>query len=188
MEYHGKFGHNIVQINHIDIMNRVLIFTNPATLRPKLWRILFLSFKLPKYVFNILILTLKKIFYPYNYCDGSNVISLAWSGNQVEDYTDQNCLECHQDADHTKIINRRRSVYEIIHNLLGVSILRKVHIQPCVGSAYTDGNIGFMYKDVNETKEISLYMEALALHTVATTVHWEDTTSFIYVNLKELHL
>ena len=34
----------------------------------------------------------KPIFYPYNYYDGSNVIILTWSGNQIEDFTTQNCL------------------------------------------------------------------------------------------------
>ena len=32
----------------------------------------------------------KPIFYPYHSYDGSNVIILTWSGNQVEDYTNQN--------------------------------------------------------------------------------------------------
>ena len=34
----------------------------------------------------------KPIFYPSNYYDGSNIIRLTWIGNQVEDYTTQNCL------------------------------------------------------------------------------------------------
>ena len=38
-----------------------------------------------------------------------------------------------------------------------------------------------MYKSVNETKVIKRYMEALALHNVAPTVHWEDRTSCISV-------
>ena len=32
----------------------------------------------------------KPIFYPSNYYDGSNVIRLIWSRNQVEEYTTQN--------------------------------------------------------------------------------------------------
>ena len=43
--------------------------------------------------------THKPIFYPSNSYDGSNVIRLTWSLNQVEDHTTQNLLECHQDAD-----------------------------------------------------------------------------------------
>ena len=38
-----------------------------------------------------------------------------------------------------------------------------------------------MYKAVNKTKEIWRYMEALSLHTVAPTLHWEDYTGFISV-------
>ena len=40
----------------------------------------------------------KPISYPYNSYDGSNIIILTWSGNQVEDYIDHNFLECHQDS------------------------------------------------------------------------------------------
>ena len=38
-----------------------------------------------------------------------------------------------------------------------------------------------MYKAVNKTKVICRYMESLALHTGAHTVHLEDNTSCIYV-------
>ena len=38
-----------------------------------------------------------------------------------------------------------------------------------------------MYKAVKKNKVIRRYMEALALHTGATTVHWEDNTSCISV-------
>ena len=64
----------------------------------------------------------KPIFYPSNYYDGSNVIRLTWCGNQVEDHTAQNCLECHQYAEYSRILNRRRSVSGIIHTLIGVSV------------------------------------------------------------------
>ena len=37
-----------------------------------------------------------------------------------------------------------------------------------------------MCKAFNKTKVIWRYVEALALHTVALTVHWEDNTSCIY--------
>ena len=50
----------------------------------------------------------KPIFYLSDSYDGSNFIRLTWSSNEVEDYTTHNCLECHQDADHARIINRRR--------------------------------------------------------------------------------
>ena len=38
-----------------------------------------------------------------------------------------------------------------------------------------------MYKAVKKNKVIRRYMEALELHTGATTVHWEDNTSYIFV-------
>ena len=68
----------------------------------------------------------KPIFYTSNYYDGSNVIRLIWGGNQVEDHTTKKCLECHQYADHSIILNIRRSFSGIIHNLLGVAVCLKV--------------------------------------------------------------
>ena len=56
----------------------------------------------------------KPIFCPYDSYDGSKVIRLTWSGNQVEDYTTHNCLECHQDGDISIFFNRRLSVSCII--------------------------------------------------------------------------
>ena len=38
-----------------------------------------------------------------------------------------------------------------------------------------------MYKSVKKTKAIWRLMEALAIHTVEPTVHWEDNKSFISV-------
>ena len=38
-----------------------------------------------------------------------------------------------------------------------------------------------MYKAIKKTKAIWIYMEALALHTGASTEHREDNTSCIYV-------
>ena len=92
----------------------------------------------------------KPIFYPYNSYYGSNATRLTWSGNQVEDHTTQNCLECHQDADHAIILNRRRSVSCIIHTLLGVAVCWKVHIQPAIASDSTDKEIRCMYKSVKK--------------------------------------
>ena len=79
------------------------------------------------------------IFYPFNYYDGSNVIRLTWSGNQMEEYTTQNFLEFHQYAYHSRIINRRRPASGIIHTFLGVYVCWKVHIQPAIASESTDG-------------------------------------------------
>ena len=67
----------------------------------------------------------KPVFYLSNSYDESNVIRLTWSGNKVEDHTTQNLLEYHQDADHARILNRRRSVLGIKHTLLGVFPDRK---------------------------------------------------------------
>ena len=68
----------------------------------------------------------KPIFDPSNYFGGSNFIRHTQSGNQVESHITQNCLECHQDADHVIIINIRRSVLGIINTLLGVAVCWKV--------------------------------------------------------------
>ena len=100
----------------------------------------------------------KPIFYPSRSYDGSNFIRLTCSGNQVEDHTTQTILECHQDADHARIINRRRSVSGIIHTLLGVSVYWKVQIQPAIASDSTDGEIRCMYKALKQTKVIRRYM------------------------------
>ena len=98
---------------------------------------------------------------------------LQWIGNQVEDHTTQNFLECHQDADNARIINRRLSVLIIIPTLLGVVVCWEVQIQPSIASDSNDGEIIFMYKSVKKTKVIRRYREALALQTGASTVHWD---------------
>ena len=77
--------------------------------------------------------------YTSNYYDGSNDIILTWSGNKVEDYTTQNCLQCHQDSYHSRIINIIQSVSGILHTLLGVDVFYKVQIQPCIASDSTYG-------------------------------------------------
>ena len=86
----------------------------------------------------------KTIIYPYNSYYGSNIIRLTWSGNKVEGCTTQNFLEYHQDAGDSIIINRRRSFSGLIHTLLGVAVLCKVHIQPSVASVFTYRQIRYM--------------------------------------------
>ena len=86
----------------------------------------------------------KPTFYPYNSCDGSNLIRITWSGNQVEDHTTQIFFEYHQDADHARIINIRCSVSVIIHTLLGVAVCFRLSIQPDIASDSTDGEIRCM--------------------------------------------
>ena len=63
----------------------------------------------------------------------------TWIGNQNKYYTTQNCLEYDQDADHARILNRRRSVSDIIHTLLGVTIFRKLKIKLDIDSESNDG-------------------------------------------------
>ena len=101
--------------------------------------------------------------------------------NQVEYHKIQSSLECHQNADHARIINRRRSVSGLIHTMLGVAVCWKLHIQPAIASDSTEGEIIRTYKSVNKTKVIWRETEALALHTGATKLHWEGNTSFISV-------
>ena len=48
-----------------------------------------------------------------------------------------------------------------------------------MASESTDGEIRFMYKSVNTTKDIQIYVEDLSLHTSAPTVHWEYNASCI---------
>ena len=112
----------------------------------------------------------KPIFYTSNSYDGSNFIRITWSGNQVEDHTTQNCLECHQNSDHDRIINKRGSVSGIIHTLLGVAVFWKVHIQPDIVFDPTYGEIICTYRAVKR-KFILTYMEAWAIHTGSPTLH-----------------
>ena len=133
MEYHGKFVHTLGRIQHIDLMSRIdLCYATCClanqTVAPTLPR--FQGIK--RCVQYLSIHPHKPMFYPSNYYYGSNFIRLTWSGNQVKDHTTQNCLEFHQDADHARILNRRRSVSGIIHTLLGVAVFWKVQIQPAI--------------------------------------------------------
>ena len=93
MEYNGKFGHTIGQIQKIDLMSTMGIYYTAWHLATQT-----LAPTIPGFQgINLFIHYLashphKPLFYPYNYYDGSNFIRLTWSGNQVEDYTTQNCL------------------------------------------------------------------------------------------------
>ena len=150
IEYHGNFVHTIGRIQHISHMSRIDIyyatfFLATQTVAPTLPG--FQGIKIcVKYLASH---PYKPIFYPSGFYDGSNVIRLTWSWNQVEYYTTQNCLEWHQDADHYIIINRKRSVSVIIHTLIGVDFWCKVQIQPSISSDSTDGYIRCMHKATN---------------------------------------
>ena len=123
MEYHGKFVHKLGRIQHIDLMSRADLCCATyclanQTVAPTLPG--FLGIKLCVQYMDSQ--PHKSIFYLSNSYDGSNVIRITWSGNEFEDHTTQNCLECHQDADYARILNRRRSVSSIIHAMLGVAV------------------------------------------------------------------
>ena len=140
MEYHGKFGHTLGRIQQISIMSRIDIFHTACHLGTQTVAPTLPGFQgLKRCIQYMASHPHKPIFYPSNSHDGSNVIRLTWSRNQVEDYTTQNCLERHQEADHDIIINIRRPVSVITHTLLGVSVCWKVHNQPALSSDSTDG-------------------------------------------------
>ena len=123
MEYNGKFGHTLGRIQHIAIMIRIDICYVTCSLSTQTVAPNVPGFHGIKRCVQYLDSNPHKhIFYPYNYYDGSNVIRLTWSGNQVEDYTIHNCLECHQYADHAIILNIIRSASGILYNMLGVDV------------------------------------------------------------------
>ena len=123
MEYHGKFGHTLVRIQHIALMSRIEFFYATCRLANQTVAPTLPGFQgIKRCVQYMAIHPHKPIFYPSNSYDGLNAIRLTWSGNQVEDHTTHNCMECHQDADNAIILNRRRSVSVIIHTLLGVAV------------------------------------------------------------------
>ena len=153
MEYHGKFGHIIGRMKQISLMSRTDLYYATCCLATQTVAPTLPGFQgIKRCVQYLASHPHKPILYPSNSYDGSNFIRITWSGDQVEDHTTHNCLEYHQDADHATIINRRRSVPGIIHNLIGFSICWKVQIQPAIESDFTDGEIICIYKAVNKTK------------------------------------
>ena len=105
MEYNGKFGYTLGSIQHISLMSRIELWyatflIDTQTVAPTLTGFQGIN----RCVQYLDIHPHKPIFYPYNYYDGSNVISITWSGNKVEDHTTHNCLECHQDIYHYHIM------------------------------------------------------------------------------------
>ena len=65
--------------------------------------------------------------------------------------------------------------------MLGVDVFWKVKIKTAIDYESTDGEIRYMYKAFKKTRVVRRYTEALALHTDAPKVHWEDNTNFISV-------
>ena len=86
MEYNGKFGHTLVWIYDISLMSRIgICYTScrlaTQTVEPTLPGFQGIHFCI-KYLVS---LPHKPTCYPSNYYDGSNVITLTWSGNQDEE-------------------------------------------------------------------------------------------------------
>ena len=109
IEHHGKFGHTLGRIQHIALISRIDICYATCSLDTQTVAPNLPGFQgIKRCVQYMDSHPHKPIIYPSNSYDESNAISLTWSGNQVEDYTTKNCLECHQDADHVRILNRRR--------------------------------------------------------------------------------
>ena len=106
MEYRGTFGHTIGSIQHIALMS--IIDLCYATCRLNTQNVAYGFQCIKRCVQYMASHPHKPIFYPSNSYDVSNFIRLTWSGNKVEDDTNQNFLGCHQDADHSIILNRRR--------------------------------------------------------------------------------
>ena len=91
MEYHGKFGHTLGRIQHIALMSRIEIFYATCCLATKTVSPTLPGFQdIKRCVQYLASHPHKPIFYPYNSDDGSNVIRLTWSGNQVEYHTTKN--------------------------------------------------------------------------------------------------
>ena len=123
LEYHGKFGHTLGRIQHIYLMSRIDICYTTCHLKTQTVLPTLPGFqgikRCVKYLYSH---PRKPIFYHLNSYESSNVTRVTWSGNQVENYTTRNGLECHQDLDHSRILNIIQSVLVILHNLLGVAI------------------------------------------------------------------
>ena len=127
VEYHGKFGHTLIRIQHIALISIIDLFNATFCLTTQTEAPNTTGFQGIKRCVSCLDShPHKHIFYPSNYYDGSNAIRLTWFLNQVEYHTTQICLECHQDAYHTRILNRRRSVLGIIYDLIGVAVWWKL--------------------------------------------------------------
>ena len=86
IEYHGKFGHTLVQIHYIAPMSIIDIDCTSCCLATQIVIPTLPDSKLSISVLNICLVTILNTYYPYKYYDGLNVIRITWSGNQVEDY------------------------------------------------------------------------------------------------------
>ena len=111
MEYNAKFGHTLGWIQNIAPKDRIEFFYIDYHLATQIVAHTLPGFKgLKRCIKYLASNPHKPTFYPYNSYDGSNFIRLTWSGNKFEYYTTNHCLECHQDKDHTRILNIIRLV------------------------------------------------------------------------------
>ena len=86
MEYNGTFGHNIGRIQNIDLMSRIGICYIACHMATKTMSPNLTGLQCIKHCIQYRDSDPNKTkFYPYIYYDGSNVIRLKWSGNNVED-------------------------------------------------------------------------------------------------------
>ena len=93
MEYHGKFGHNLGRIQHIALMSRIEFFYETCCLATQNVAPTLPCFQGIKHCVQYMEShPHKPICYADKSYDGSNVIRLTWSWNQVEYHTTQNVL------------------------------------------------------------------------------------------------
>ena len=139
MKYRWKFGHTLGRIQKITLMIIIGISYTICCIATETVSSTLPGFQSIKCCVQYLVSHPHKLIVsPYNSYYGSNLIRLTWSGNQVEDWTTHNCLECHKDKYDAIIIIIRRSVSGIINNLIGVAVWWKVQIQPDISSNSTD--------------------------------------------------
>ena len=77
-----------------------------------------------------------------------------------------------QDMDHARILKRMMSLSWIIHTIIVFDVRYKARIHPAVASNNNDGEINCLYKAINNTKYIWLYLDYLTLKTEAPAVNW----------------
>ena len=93
MEYRRKFEHTLGRMQHIALMSRIYLCYRTCRLATQTVAPTFPGYQgIKRCVQYRTSKPHKPIFCPYNYNGGSNFIILAWSGNQVEEYTTQNCI------------------------------------------------------------------------------------------------
>ena len=91
MEYDGKFGHTLRRIQHISLTSRIDLCYETFHIATQTVASTLPGFQVIKRCIQYLASHPNKpTLYPSNFYDGSNVIRLTWSGNQVEDQTTHN--------------------------------------------------------------------------------------------------